>query len=464
VWLHVVTIMIPNDSMTPTNQGATVALASIMSMRMLGLFMIFPVFALYAQDLPGATPLLIGLAIGIYGLTQAILQIPFGMLSDRFGRKPIIYIGLFIFALGSIMAAMSTSMTGIILGRALQGCGAIASTVLALTADLSREEHRTKAMAILGMSIGASFIFALIAGPLLYRWIDVPGIFWLTAVFALTGIIILHFRVPQPLNYNFQREPVQFKSVLQDGQLLRLNIGILVLHLLLTSLFVVLPIALVNTQLDAAHHWQVYVSVLIASIIAMVPFIIIAEKYRRLKIVFVGAIVVLGLSELGLSYLAHSFIGIVIMLFFFFTAVNFLESSLPSLISKIAPTKNRGAAMGVYSSSQFFGAFLGGLFGGWLHQHYSIGAVFAFCATLTLVWFILAVSMQSPPYLSSYSLKIGQLDKQQASQLSKCLSQVPGVAEVLVIVEDGVANLKVDHKLLDKVALNKCSVMSEVRC
>jgi len=384
--------------MTPTNKSATVALASIMSMRMLGLFMIFPVFALYAQDLPGATPLLIGLAIGIYGLTQAILQIPFGMLSDRFGRKPIIYIGLFIFALGSIMAAMSTSMTGIILGRALQGCGAIASTVLALTADLSPEEHRTKAMAILGMSIGASFILALIAGPLLYRWIDVPGIFWLTAVFALAGIIILHFKVPQqPLNYKSQREPVPFKSVLQDTQLLRLNIGILVLHLLLTSLFVVLPIALVNTQLDAAHHWQVYVSVLIASIIAMVPFIIIAEKYRRFKIVFVGAIVLLGLSELGLSFLADSFIGIVIMLFFFFTAVNFLESSLPSLISKIAPTKNRGAAMGVYSSSQFFGAFLGGLLGGWLHQHYSIGAVFAFCGTLTLLWFILAVTMQSPP-------------------------------------------------------------------
>jgi len=382
--------MTPNDSMTPT-----VALASIMSIRMLGLFMIFPVFALYAQNLPGATPLLIGLAIGIYGLTQAILQIPFGILSDRFGRKPIIYIGLFIFALGSVIAAMSTSMFGIILGRALQGCGAIASTVLALTADLSPEEHRTKAMAILGMSIGASFILALIAGPLLYRWIDVPGIFWLTAVFALAGIIILHFRVPQP--HSFQREPVRFQTVLQNSQLLRLNIGILVLHLLMTSLFVVLPIALINIQLDAAHHWQVYLSVLIASVIAMVPFIIIAEKYRRLKIVFVGAIVVLGLSELGLSYLANSFIGIIIMLFFFFTAVNFLESSLPSLISKIAPADNRGAAMGVYSSSQFFGAFLGGLFGGWLHQHYSIETVFAFCATLTVVWLMLAVNMQNPP-------------------------------------------------------------------
>ncbi|MEN8214833.1 MAG: MFS transporter [Pseudomonadota bacterium] len=452
--------------MSSTEKSATVALASIMSMRMLGLFMIFPVFALYAQDLPGATPLLVGLAIGIYGLTQAILQIPFGMLSDRFGRKPIIYIGLLIFALGSVVAAMSTSLTGIILGRALQGCGAIASTVLALTADLSREEHRTKAMAILGMSIGASFILALIAGPLLYRWIGVPGIFWLTAVFALGGIVILHLRVPQPFFHQDKKpKPVQqFKGVLQDTQLLRLNIGILVLHLLLTSLFVVLPIALVNTQFDAAHHWQVYVSVLIASVIAMVPFIIFAEKYRRLKIVFIGAVALLGLSELGLSYLHDSFTGIVVMLFLFFTAVNFLESSLPSLISKMAPTSSRGTAMGIYSSAQFFGAFLGGLFGGWLHQYYSIGTVFGFCATLTVLWLILAATMQSPRYLSSYLLKIGQVDNQQASQLAKCLSQVPGVAEVVVIVEEGVANLKVDHKVLDKVALNKCSVMTEVRC
>jgi MFS family permease len=449
--------------MTSTEKSATVALASIMSMRMLGLFMIFPIFALYAQGFPSATPIMVGLAIGIYGLTQAILQIPFGMLSDRFGRQPIIYIGLLIFAVGSVIAAMSTSMNGIIFGRALQGCGAISSTVLALTADLTRDEHRTKAMAILGMSIGASFILALIAGPLLYSWIDVPGIFWMTAVLALSGIIILYTKVPQPLNYHAhaqrQKKPllVQFKQVLQDTQLLRLNIGILMLHLSLTSLFVVLPIALINTQFNAEDHWQVYVSVLIASVIAMVPFIIFAEKYRRLKMVFIGAVALLGLSELGLSYLHDNFIGIVVMLFLFFTAVNFLESSLPSLMSKMAPTESRGTAMGVYSSAQFFGAFLGGVFGGWLHQHYSIGAVFAFCAALTLVWFILVATMQSPRYLSRYSLKVGQVDKYQANELTECLSQVPGVAEVIVIVEEGVADLKVDHKVLDKEALSKCS-------
>jgi MFS family permease len=388
--------------MNPSELRATVALASIMSMRMLGLFMIYPVFALYAQDLPDVTPTLVGVAIGIYGLTQAALQIPFGMLSDRFGRKPIIYIGLLIFALGSVIAALSTSMTGIIIGRVLQGGGAIASTVLALTADLTRYEHRTKAMAIIGISIGMSFFLALVVGPVLNRWIGVPGIFWLTAVLALGGIAILYLAVPLPQNkqVNSETEPLltRLKRVLQDTQLLRLDIGILLLHWLLTSLFVVLPIALINTKFEAADHWQVYISVLLASVIAIVPFIIIAEKYRRFKLVFVGAIGVLGLSQLGLSYLHENFTGIVLMLFLFFTAVNLLEANLPSLISKIAPPESKGTAMGVYSSSQFFGAFLGGVSGGWLHQHYSIGAVFGFCATLTVIWFILAATMQTPQW------------------------------------------------------------------
>ncbi len=386
--------------MSPSELRATVALASIMSMRMLGLFMIYPVFALYAQDLPDVTPTLVGVAIGIYGLTQAALQIPFGMLSDRFGRKPIIYIGLLIFAFGSVIAALSTSMTGIIIGRVLQGGGAIASTVLALTADLTRYEHRTKAMAIIGISIGMSFFLALVVGPILNRWIGVHGIFWLTAVFALGGIAILYFAVPPPQNkpVNRETEPLltRLKRVLQDSQLLRLDIGILLLHWLLTSLFVVLPIALINTKFEADHHWQVYMYVLLASVIAIVPFIIIAGKYRRFKLVFVGAIGVLGLSQLGLSYLHENFTGIVLMLFLFFTAVNLLEANLPSLISKIAPSESKGTAMGVYSSSQFFGAFLGGVSGGWLHQHYGIGAVFGFCATLTVIWFILAATMQSP--------------------------------------------------------------------
>jgi MFS family permease len=450
-----------NDRMTSSERRATVALASIISMRLLGLFMIFPVFTLYAQqELPDVTPTLIGLALGIYGLTQAILQIPFGMLSDRIGRKPIIYLGLFIFALGSVIAALSTSITGIIIGRALQGGGAISSTVLALTADLTREEQRTKGMAIMGISIGMSFILALTIGPLLNSWIGVPGIFWLTAIFALLGIVILHFAVPQPLNYHSHHGKFlpQLKGILQDTQLLRLDLGILFLHLLLTSLFVVLPITLLENELAADKHWQVYLSVLIASVIAMVPLILVAEKYRQIKLVFVGAIVILGLSQLGLGYFHHNLTGIILMLFLFFTAVNILESNLPSLISKMAPADRKGTAMGVYSSSQFFGAFLGGLFGGWLHQHYGITAVFSFCATLTAIWFILAITMQKPLHLSNYSLKVGELNKYEANELTECLKRIPGVAEAMVIIEEQVAYLKVDRKIVDVAALNKCSV------
>ncbi len=448
-----------NPSMTSTEKRAIVALSSIMSMRMLGLFMIFPVFALYAQHLPGSTPILVGLAIGIYGLTQAVLQIPFGVLSDRFGRKPIIYIGLLLFCVGSIVAAMSTTITGIILGRALQGCGAIASTVLALTADLSREEHRTKAMAILGMSIGASFLLSLLAGPLFYHWIGMSGIFWFTAIMALSGIVILHKMVPQTVRLKGNAGPIpkQVIQVLHNSQLLRLDFGILVLHLSLTSLFVVFPLALIETHLDAAQHWQVYAPVLFLSVIVMIPFIIIAEKYRRFKLVFVSAIGLLALSQWMMGWLHNSLTGLIILLFLFFTAMNLLESSLPSLISKIAPIESKGTAMGVYSSSQFFGAFLGGILGGWLHQHYSINAVFLFGAGLSTVWFLFALSMKSPPYLSSHILKIDKIDATQAVTLSNSLAKIPGVAEVLVIIEDNVAYLKVDRQKLDLAALEQYS-------
>ncbi len=374
-----------------TIKNHIVALASILSMRMLGLFMIFPIFSLYAQQLPNITPLLIGLAIGIYGLTQAILQIPFGMLSDRIGRKPIIYFGLLIFAIGSVVAALSSSITGIIIGRALQGSGAIASTILALTADLSTEEDRTKAMATLGISIGMSFIVALILGPIIYNWIGMSGIFWLTAALAISAIVILYYWVPEPIDCNSTIK-TSFKTVLKNTQLLRLDIGIFLLHFSLTALFVVLPISLA-TQVDAV--WQVYIPVLSLSVVVMVPCIILAEKYNHMKLVFLTAIAILALSQLGFSYLHTNFIGIVIMLFLFFTAFNILEATLPSLISKITPVDSKGTAMGVYSTAQFLGAFMGGISGGFLHQYYGIQTTFIICALLILIWLIFALTMKN---------------------------------------------------------------------
>jgi len=461
------------SKMTGNEKRAAVALASIMSMRMLGLFMILPVFALYAQNLPNTSPTLIGLAIGIYGLTQAFFQIPFGMLSDRFGRKPMILIGLLIFAGGSVIAASSASILGIIIGRALQGAGAISAVILALTADLTREEHRTKAMAILGMSIGASFLLALVMGPLFSHWMGVQGIFWITALFAGIGIALLFFIVPQPTQSHFHRDtepvPAQFKKILQNTQLLRLNFGILVLHLVITALFVVMPIVL-KDNLGIVSHWKIYLSVLLAAAATMLPFVIIAEKYRLTKIIFITAIAILSIAELSFSYFKNNASAIIFLLYVFFTAFSLLEANLPSLISRIAPADGKGTAMGIYSSAQFFGAFLGGLCGGWLQQHYSIDAVFIFCAVLVGLWFIFAVTMESPRYLSNHLINTGDIDKQQAQELTEHLKKIAGVVEAVItehlkkiagvveaviIIEDRTAYLKVDRQHLNTVALNK---------
>jgi MFS family permease len=452
--------------MTASELRATLALASIMVMRMLGLFMVLPVFAIYASQLEGVTPTLAGIAIGVYGLTQTFLQIPFGMLSDRFGRKPIISLGLGIFALGSVIAALSHGIVGIIIGRALQGTGAISSALLALTADLTQEEHRTKAMAIMGISIGMSFVVALVLGPVLSKWVGVLGLFWISAVLAIVAIVVLYKVVPQPLQSRFHSDaepvPAQFKRVLQDPELLRLDAGIFLLHLLLTALFVTLPMSLKEVLLPE-QHWIVYLSTLVAAVIAMMPFMMIAERYRRLKQVFIGAIAVLALSQLGLSFVQESLWGMVIMLFFFFTAFTLLEATLPSLISKIAPADSKGTAMGIYASTQFFGAFLGGVFGGWLQQHYNHSVVFLIGSGLALIWLGLAITMKNPRYLSSQLLNVGVLEAHQAQLLVKKLLEVRGVVEAAIVVEEGVAYLKVDKAAIDTAALAHYSVAMEQR-
>lgn len=439
----------------PAERKAVASLAGIFAARMLGLFMILPVFSLYAKHLQGVTPTLIGLALGIYGLTQALLQIPFGTLSDRFGRKPIITFGLILFAIGSVVAAMSTSIYGIILGRALQGAGAVGSTIIALVADVTREETRTKSMAIIGLTIGTSFSIGMVLGPILNSYIHVSGIFWLTAVLAIAGIVLLHTKVPNPVNFARHRDaqtvPSQIKDIITNKELLRLDLGIMLQHATLTAMFVVMPIVLTkHAHLAEVHQWYIYLPVLVLSFIGMVPLIIIAEKKRKMKPIFLGAIVATIVANLIMFFGYTSVPLLTLGLFIFFTAFNLLEASLPSLISKIAPSGSKGTAMGIYSSSQFLGIFIGGSLGGFLFGHHQVSVVFLLCAVFGLVWLLAAGSMEKPPHLATFMLHVGDVDSSQAEQLRQELLTHVGVADVFIGAEEGVAYLKIDNQTVDK--------------
>ncbi|MGE4660684.1 MAG: MFS transporter, partial [Arenicellales bacterium] len=344
--------------MNTSERRSVAALAGVFSLRMFGLFLVLPVMALYAAQLDGATPFMIGLAVGIYGLTQALFQIAFGTLSDRFGRKPLIVLGLLVFALGSIVAAVSDTLTGIIIGRALQGSGAIAAVVLALVADLTREQQRVKAMAAIGVSIGASFLLALMAGPVLDRWIGVSGIFWLTAVLALGCIAVIVWWVPTPQHAT--RDPgsratlVYFREVLANGHLLRLDFGIFILHMVLTAIFVVIPFVLVDTlDLKRDAHWQVYVPVLIGSVLLMAPLVIASMRRERTFWVFRLAIAILLAGQLALLAGIDQATPLLAGLLCFFVGFNLLEAMLPSLMTRLAPGYAKGTAIGVYNTFEF---------------------------------------------------------------------------------------------------------------
>jgi MFS family permease len=333
--------------MTAHERRAAMSLAGIFGLRMLGMFLILPVFALYAKTLPGGeSHTLVGLALGMYGLTQALLMIPFGMASDKYGRKPVIIVGLVIFALGSFLAAWASDIHTVILGRALQGAGAISAAVTALLADLTREEKRTQAMAMIGSTIGLAFAFSLAAGPAFYRWIGVPGIFAMTGVLALLAIGVIKFVTPDPGKVAFHSDaeanPARLKDVFRNGELLRLNWGIFALHAAQMAMFVVVPFALVQSGgLDAQHHWQVYLPVLLISLVLMVPAIIYGEKGGRMKPVFVAAVALMLCAQLLLALTMQHFWGVVAALLLYFIAFNTLEASLPSLVSKIAPPEAR---------------------------------------------------------------------------------------------------------------------------
>jgi MFS family permease len=428
------------------------SLAAVFSVRLLGLFMIYPVFAAYARGLTGANPYLIGEALGIYGLTQGLLQIPFGLLSDRIGRKTMIVFGLVLFALGSAVAAMSTSIGGVIVGRALQGAGAVGSVILALVADLTREEHRTKAMATVGISIGASFMVAIIAGPIVARFVGVAGIFWLMVALAAVGIAITQFVVPSPRRVRMHRDaetvPGMIGAVLRNGELLRLDFGIFALHAMLTASFLVVPGLLRGTLGLTVHdQWMVWLPLMIVSVAVMLPAIIVAEKHRRMKGVFVASVFALLVSQAMLYFGAGNLAVLLLGLTVFFSAFNIMEASLPSLITKAAPPDAKGTATGIYSSSQFLGIFVGGVVGGWAHLHGGIDGVFALTIAVSLLWLLAAASMAQPSYLTTRLMPIA--DGKDAAGLAARLRQVPGVAEAVVIAEEKLAYLKVDSKAFD---------------
>jgi MFS family permease len=390
------------NRMSPLEIRASLSLASIFALRMLGLFLILPVFAVHAMHLKGGdNHTLVGVALGTYGLTQGMLQIPYGMASDRYGRKRIIVLGLIMFALGSFLAAVGGNIYVIIAGRAIQGAGAISAPVMAFLSDLTREQHRTKAMAMVGSSIGLMFALSLVGSPLLYRHIGMGGIFVLTGVLALIAIWVVVKVAPEEVLGKIQSEEhvetARFGDVLRNRELLRLNFGIFSLHTVQMAIFVVVPLALVSAGgLAVSEHWKVYLPVVLASFVLMVPAIFYAEKKDAIKPVFLASIGLMAAVQLGFAFALQNFTALVILLLGFFVAFNILEASLPSLVSRTAPASARGTALGVYNTTQSLGLFVGGAAGGWLMQHHGQVPVFAFGAALIALWWLGALGMRVP--------------------------------------------------------------------
>jgi MFS family permease len=435
------------SKMSALELRAGVSLASIFALRMLGLFLILPVFAVHASKLEGGNNhALVGLAIGAYGLTQAILQLPFGIASDRYGRKPAIIAGLLVFAAGSFVAAFATDIYMTILGRAIQGAGAISAAVFAFAADLTRDEHRTKIMAIIGSSIGGVFALSLVAAPVLYRLIGMPGIFALTGVLAIAAIGVVGFMLPDaaqaPHAAPKAAAPVSLGEVLRNVQLLRLNFGIFVLHAVQMAMFVVVPLALVRLGLPVGQHWEVYLPVVLGSFVLMLPAVIYADRKAQAKKVFVGAIVLMLAVQIAIGAALGNLPLLVVVLLLFFASFNVLEASLPSLVSRIAPPGAKGAAIGVYNTTQSLGLFVGGAAGGLLLQHFGELAVFICGSVLSLAWLALAATMTSPPVIGNRSFRVGRVT--DPDHLSRNLERIPGVREAVVLPDEGVLHLKVN--------------------
>jgi MFS family permease len=376
---------------------ATVSLAAIFALRMLGLFMIMPVFSIYAKTIPGGDNVfLVGLALGAYGVTQSMLYIFYGWISDKLGRKPVIAFGLIVFAIGSFVAAAGHSMTWIIVGRVIQGMGAVSSAVIAFIADLTTEDNRTKAMAMVGGSIGVSFAVAIVGAPIVFHWVGMSGLFTVIGILSILAVGVVFWVVPDA-----PRPPVHVKApfaeVLHNVELLRLNFGVLVLHATQTALFLVVPRILEAGGLPVASHWKIYLPVMGLAFVMMVPAIIAAEKRGKMKGVMLGAIGLILIGQLLLGAAPHTLWSVAAILFVYFLGFNVLEASQPSLVSKLAPGTRKGAAAGVYNTTQSIGLALGGVIGGWLLKVDGQSAVFFACSALVFAWLVVAANMKAPP-------------------------------------------------------------------
>lgn len=445
-----------DNKMTPVELRATWGLGTVFSLRMLGMFMVLPVLTTYGMALQGASEALIGLAIGIYGLAQAIFQVPFGLLSDRIGRKPLIVGGLLVFVLGSVIAASTTSIWGVILGRALQGSGAIAAAVMALLSDLTREQNRTKAMAFIGISFGITFAIAMVLGPVVTHAFGLHALFWMIAILASCGIAITLLVVPSTPHHVLNRESgmvkASFREVLANPRLLRLNFGILCLHVLLMSSFVALPGQFELAGLPAEQHWKIYLFTMLIAFAAVIPFIIYAEVKRRMKRVFVGCVAIIVIAEVFLWGAGNHFWTLVVGVQLFFLAFNLMEAILPSLISKESPPGYKGTAMGVYSTSQFIGVAIGGSFGGWIYGSFDAQTVFLAGTMLATVWLFVSFSMKEPPYVSSLRITLNEAQG-SLEKVEQRLKAQPGVAAVFIVPEEKSAYVKIDSKVTSRVEL-----------
>ncbi len=444
--------------MNNLEKRTAVSLAAVYAVRMLGLFMILPVFTLYAENIPEITPFMIGLAIGIYGLTQAVLQIPLGLLSDKIGRKPVIAGGLLIFAIGSVVAALANNIEMLILGRAIQGSGAIAAATMALAADLTREEHRAKVMAVIGMTIGVSFGVAMVIGPLISEWAGLSGIFWVTTGLAFTGILLILFVVPQPPTLHSHRDAGIIKgylsSALRDPTLIRMNIGVFILHMILSANFTVIPLIFRDTLgFASVEHWKIYLPVLLISFILSIPFIIIAEKFHKIKPLFIASVSALIIAQMTMGLMTDTMLVLLLAFLLFFIGFNFLEAVQPSLVAKYSNVNNKGTAMGVFSTAQFLGIFAGGTLGGLVSSYWGIQGVLLFGALVAALWLIVALGLPQPKFYQSRIFKLNKNALLDPTKTAQLLNQITGIKESALSLGEGVAYLKVDKDEFDEGTL-----------